>query len=890
MRTPLSFLPGTLERATNPTVPGACRRAAASAVSRIPAAWRPRRGAALFLALGVSAAAPRALAADLSPAPDLPPAVDLRPAFEQFGLAPRQQGGRPTCSAFVVAGALEFAAAKRQGHGTRLSVEFLNWASNKACGNAQDGGFFSDLWKGFATHGICADSDWPYQAAFNPGEPPPIPALADAKPRLNLGLRFNWIKEWDINTGLTDAHLAAIKRTLHAGWPVCAGLRWPKQEAWDADVLQMCPTNAVRDGHSILLVGYRDEAAQPGGGVLIFRNSSRGGRDGFMPYAYARQYMNDAAWVDSVARAGGPLTRPSGTLSPGGGEGRGEGVARGVGAVVFRDALGALASLPTGRNRRVSSNEQPKWNDSNFDMTVLPPGKAVEMPLLEGPGAITHLWFTSHAGRVNELNALTLRIYWDGRKEPGVEAPVGEFFAVGQGKPATVESVPVQVSPTGALSCFWRMPFAKSARVVVSNDNPDRTAGLYWQVDWVELDGLPSDTPYFHARYRQEYPAQTGRDYLIADLEGRGQFVGAVMSVTLGQDGWWGEGDDFFYIDDEAVPSLQGTGAEDYFNDAWGFRPRASAWFGQPRWQGDAAGDSGVCYRWHVLDPVGFTKSLRVTIEHKGNHEDDLSSFYLERPDFLNSVAFWYQTGEPKPFGELPAYPARRVPWQQHHLVRAFRDAQASGAAKPGVQFAGMFGARPVLAWTNTEPDARLTVPFTVETAGRHAVRLTAVAAPDYGRCDIELDGKVARAGVDFRAADFEELDLALGTHDLTAGAHKLTFRALAVAAGKARPMAVEMLRLLRLPPEATRAVKNHNEAHFVRLGLGRAIYAYRLAYGELPDTLDALVQAGLMSARYLNDENNRPLKARREGGFVIVESTGPEPWTWRWQGLDARR
>ena len=89
------------------------------------------------------------------------------------------------------------------------------------------------------------------------------------------------------------------------------------------------------------------------------------------------------------------------------------------------------------------------------------------------------------------------------------------------------------------------------------------------------------------------------------------------------------KGDDFFYIDGEAVPSLQGTGSEDYFNDAWGFRPRTSHWFGSPRWQGDDAGDSGVCYRWHVLDPVGFTNSLKVTIEHKGNRAEDIEGFYL---------------------------------------------------------------------------------------------------------------------------------------------------------------------------------------------------------------------------------------------------------------------
>jgi hypothetical protein len=804
----------------------------------------------------------------------VPPSVDLRPAFEKWQLGPRRQGGRPTCSGFTVVGALEFAAASRQGHGARLSVEFLNWGANKVCGDAADGGFFSDLWKGFANYGICSEPDMPYQARFESAVLPSAGALADAKTRLNLGLRHHWIKEWNVHTGLTDEHLAGIQRALAQGWPVCGGLRWPKQEQWLADVLQMCPSNAVRDGHSVLLVGYRQESGQPGGGVFIFRNTSRDGQDGLMTYEYAQAYMNDAMWIDYEARPRPGTTKApqSSTLAP----------------ALARDPLGALTLPPLGRNRRVSSNEQPQWHDANLDMTILPPGKALEMPRLEGPGVITHIWFTSHAGRVNELNALSLRIYWDGNPEPGVAAPVGEFFAVGQGKPAPVESVPVQVSPSGALSCYWRMPFAQSARLVVSNDNPDRTTGLYWQVDWVELEALPVDTPYFYARYRQEYPAAAGRDYLIADLEGRGQYVGTVMSVTLAQDGWWGEGDDFFYIDGESVPSLQGTGSEDYFNDAWGFRPRTSHWFGQPRWQGDNAGDSGVCYRWHVLDPVGFTRSLKVALEHKGNRAEDTEGFYLERPDFINSVAFWYQAGTPRSFGELPPYPRRRVPWQQHHLVRAFRQAQSTGPAKVAIETSGMFGARPVLAWTNTEAGARLTLPFTVSSAARFAVRLTAGADPGYGRYAIELDGKPAVPAADFHAGESEELDLALGTHELSAGPHSLSFRALPVEAGRARPLAVEMLRLLPLPPEARREVKTHHEAHFIRLGIGRAVYAYRLAYDKLPESLETLVQAGLMPARYLSDENEKPLRSRREGDYLAVESPGG--WSYRWQGTDARR
>ena len=556
---------------------------------------------------------------------------------------------------------------------------------------------------------------------------------------------------------------------------------------------------------------------------------------------------------------------------------------------LFGDLLGALAGPPRGRNRRVSSNEQPNWNDGNFDMTPLQPGQILEMPILEGPGFINHIWLTSHAGGVNELNALSLRIYWDEQKEPGVEVPLGDFFAVGQ-KPAVVDSFPVQVSPTGSLTCYWRMPFARSARIVVTNDNPDRSTGLYWQVDWVQLNELPPDTSYFYALYRQEYPAVMGRDYLIADIEGRGQYVGTVMSVTMSQDGWFGEGDDFFYIDGEEIPSLQGTGSEDYFNDAWGFRTRTSLWFGQPRWTGYSGGDSGICYRWHVLDPVRFTESLKVTIEHKGNRARSEEAWYIERPDFLSSIACWYQLGEPRRFGSLPSYPERCVPWQNHHLVRAFRQASTSGGGVVTVQAVGFFGARPSLRWENTEAGATLTLPFTVAKEERYAVRLIAFTSSNCGVYDIQLDGAAIASGVSFQTQDFEEMDLLLGTHNLSEGEHTLTFCAVSTPPGDAQSLALEMLRLLELPPEVDREVKTHNEAHFIRLGIGRAVYAYRLAYGELPSSLDTLVESGIMPSRYLSDENGFVLKSRREGEWFAVESTAPNGWSHRWLGMDARR
>ncbi len=98
------------------------------------------------------------------------------------------------------------------------------------------------------------------------------------------------------------------------------------------------------------------------------------------------------------------------------------------------------------------------------------------------------------------------------------------------------------------------------------------------------------------------------------------------------------------------------------------------------------------------------------------------------------------------------------------------------------------------------------------------------------------------------------------------------------------------MLRLLKLPPEVKRIERTHHEAHFIRLGIGRALYAYRLAFDTLPDSLETLVEKGFMPARYLRDENNLPLKWRRDGEFMVVESPGKDRWTHRWQGLDPRR
>jgi hypothetical protein len=72
------------------------------------------------------------------------------------------------------------------------------------------------------------------------------------------------------------------------------------------------------------------------------------------------------------------------------------------------------------------------------------------------------------------------------------------------------------------------------------------------------------------------------------------------------------EGDDRFFIDGEAQPSIHGTGTEDFFNFAWGFGHLADL----PLHGITNQGSSKVCYRFHLPAAVPFTTSCRLTWEH----------------------------------------------------------------------------------------------------------------------------------------------------------------------------------------------------------------------------------------------------------------------------------
>ena len=95
------------------------------------------------------------------------------------------------------------------------------------------------------------------------------------------------------------------------------------------------------------------------------------------------------------------------------------------------------------------------------------------------------------------------------------------------------------------------MPFRKSARIEIVNQSDKPISLLYYNIDWIKKDKLPEDTPYFYAQYRQEYPCEHGKDYVVLDTKGKGHYVGTVLAVRTRSPAWFGEGDEKIYIDGE---------------------------------------------------------------------------------------------------------------------------------------------------------------------------------------------------------------------------------------------------------------------------------------------------------------------------------------------------
>ncbi len=322
-----------------------------------------------------------------------------------------------------------------------------------------------------------------------------------------------------------------------------------------------------------------------------------------------------------------------------------------------------LPSYTRAQNHRSLKQSSFDRSGGNRDFWNIPAGGTLEVFNAQGPGVITHIWFTIAARSGDHLKELVLRGYWDGNAKPSVEAPIGDFFGLNLNTYQIYQSEYLACSPGKSLNCYFAMPYRGAARFTVTNEGKQEVGSFYSNIDYLTVPALPADALYFHAQYRQAAPCvkvagpaegpklnlDGKQNYVYMETRGRGHLMGVTLGVLQNANGWWGEGDEMIFIDDESKPAITGTGSEDYFLGSWDFggrdgaQPFGHSMYGAPLIvNAERTGGRYCCYRWHGDNPVTFERYLKHTMEH--GHAND-------RGDNFFSVGYWYQSA---PYTDFP--------------------------------------------------------------------------------------------------------------------------------------------------------------------------------------------------------------------------------------------
>ena len=410
------------------------------------------------------------------------------------------------------------------------------------------------------------------------------------------------------------------------------------------------------------------------------------------------------------------------------------------------------------------------------------PGKTATVAKLKGPAAITAIKVKLDPAWAKAawtgMRQIALQIWWDGEKEPSVWCPLGDFFGTAPGV-NLYKSLPLGITTDGAY-CYWYMPFAKSALVELVNEGSS-PCPIEIAVTQAPLTRPVSELGRFHAKWHRDafLPAEPERriDWPMLKTTGRGRFCGVMLHVYNPKGGWWGEGDEKFWVDGEKFPSTFGTGSEDYFGYAW-CNPGLfqNAFHNQTYNQHGNAGSISV-NRWHIADNVPFQTSF----------EADIEKYYPNgKPTLYASVAYWYQAaGQADPYTSVAV--ADRVGYYEFvpYFVKGAIEGErlkvlacsAGGTIQQDMGGdEGQWSAGSHLCWTGAKPGAKLDLAVSVMKEGIFEIKARMTKARDYGIVQLYLDDQKLGGPIDLYAESVSLTDeMSLGTLDLTAAKHKLT-------------------------------------------------------------------------------------------------------------------
>ena len=252
--------------------------------------------------------------------------------------------------------------------------------------------------------------------------------------------------------------------------------------------------------------------------------------------------------------------------------------------------------------------------------TSIAAGGTLTLADVQGAGVVRRIWITIDDRSPRMLRALRVEMFWDGAATPAVSAPIGDFFGAGLGLLVPFENA-LFSSPEGrSFNTNVPMPFRRGARIVLVNESGVDLSHVFYDVDYT-AEPVAADALYFHAYWHRLRPTRLGEDFeILPRVSGRGRYLGATIGVVTDPsygESWWGEGELKVYLnDDQARPTLVGTGTEDSIGSGWGQGVFVN------RFQGSTVADQTrrvwVFYRLHIPDAIFFDRSCAVRLQQIG--------------------------------------------------------------------------------------------------------------------------------------------------------------------------------------------------------------------------------------------------------------------------------
>ncbi|OHB55953.1 MAG: hypothetical protein A2Y12_15315 [Planctomycetes bacterium GWF2_42_9] len=371
------------------------------------------------------------------------------------------------------------------------------------------------------------------------------------------------------------------------------------------------------------------------------------------------------------------------------------------------------------------------------------------------------------------VRELAIQITWDGQKEPAVWAPLGDFFGTAPGLNKH-NSICNGVTEEYLYS-NWFMPFEKSAKIEIINDSKNEIT-LPIQIKHRAISEI-GKYGRFHAKWHRDMflPTEPERwiDWTILKTTGTGRFVGVALEIWNPRGGWWGEGDEKFFVDGEKFPSTFGTGSEDYFGYAW-CDPTIfhHPFHNQPISEEHKGHISNN--RWHISDNIPFQKSFDGYIE---------KYFSNDRPTQYSCVAYWYLSPDGKDMYK-PAAASERIGWYKELKYPLDIDGMLVLEKPNGPIEAQHMGSFKANKWKDDHqlwwigaPGEKIRIGINVKNQGEYKILTRHTKAPDYAIIQWYLNSRKISEPIDTYNKDnvvaTNEIDL--GSHHLNAGQNELS-------------------------------------------------------------------------------------------------------------------